>query len=223
MIPYRTKAAAEILMGLTAKEAFELLKMVRHIQKRFYIGARMIPFDTLPKDDAHDRIQCILNDGTLDIPAHLRGPLERFLELMIDERAPMDMLVEEYNTALNRVFQLELFKPEIAGDNFPDKPEPVPEASTKGGDTSNPDAVGPEDRPRDKPEEEARRKILSDYADMTVDCLIDMDMSFSEIFYVIDTARMRLKAERALYRRRLDATPIKGLWAMEERGQQDSA
>lgn len=210
-------------MGLTAKEAFELLKMVRHIQKRFYIGARMIPFDNIPKDDAHDRIQCILNDGTLDIPAHLRGPLERFLELMIDERAPMDMLVEEYNTALNRVFQLELFKPEITGDNFPDKPEPVPEASTKGGDTSHPDAVGPEDRPRDKPEEEARRKILSDYADMTVDCLIDMDMSFSEIFYVIDTARMRLKAERALYRRRLDATPIKGLWAMEERGQQDSA
>lgn len=220
---YRTKATTEILTDLTAKEAFELLKMVRHIQKRFYIGARMIPFDNIPKDDAHDRIQCILNDGTLDIPAHLRGPLERFLELMIDERAPMDMLVEEYNTALNRVFQLELFKPEITGDNFPDKPEPVPEASTKGGDTSHPDAVGPEDRPRDKPEEEARRKILSDYADMTVDCLIDMDMSFSEIFYVIDTARMRLKAERALYRRRLDATPIKGLWAMEERGQQDSA
>lgn len=116
---YRTKAAAEILMGLTAKEAFELSEMVRHIQKRFYIGTRMIPFENIPKDDARDRIQCILNDGTLDIPIQMRGPLERFLEVMVKERAPMDMLVEEYNTALSQVFQPDLFKPEATQDGPP--------------------------------------------------------------------------------------------------------
>lgn len=221
---YRTKATTEILTDLTAKEAFELLKMVRHIQERFYIGARMIPFDNIPKDDAHDRIQCILNDGTLDIPAHLRGPLERFLELMIDERAPMDMLVEEYNTALNRVFQLELFKPEITGDNFPDKPEPVPEASTKEQDAPHPDAAGPEDGSGDKLEKESeRRKELSDYVNVTVDCLIDRGLSFDELFYVIDTARTKLNVARALYRRRLDDTPLRELRKMKERRQQEDA
>lgn len=208
MIPYRTKATMKILMELTQEEALQLFDVVKEVQKKFYIGDQLFPFNELKKEDAADNMKRILADSGLDIPAHLREPLERLLGLMIDERASMDTLESELGNAFGPVFKYDLFRPE---------------ASTKEQDAPHPDAVGPEDRPRDKPEEEARRKILSDYADMTVDCLMDKDMSFSEMFYVIDTAHAHLKAERALYRRRLDNTPIKGLWAMEERGQQDSA
>lgn len=221
---YRTKATMEILMGLTARDALELLKMVRHIQKRFYIGMRMIPFDKLPKDDAHDRIQCILNDGTLDISVHLRGPLEHFLEVMVEERAPMDMLVEEYNTALGRVFQLELFKTEITEDGLPgpEKLDPTPEGSTKVQDTPHPGTAGSKDGPGDRSEKESEeRRTLSGIADRIVDGLMQRNMTFCEMLSVIDTAQMDLKAERASYRRRLDATPIKELWEIGGREQQE--
>ena len=205
---YRTKATMEILMDLTAKEAFELFKMVRHIQKRFYIGTRMIPFDEIPKDDAHDRIQCILNDGTLDIPAQLKGPLERFLEVMVEERAPMDMLVEEYNTALNRVFQLDLFKQETTEDNLPDKPEPVPEASAKGpdiffsgtvvdGDTTGTDKEGTE--------------VSGCIRDEIIDLMVERGLSFHGMIPVFEKILDTLDSIQDAYKETVNETPVKEL------------
>lgn len=214
---YRTKAAAEILMGLTAKEAFELSEMVRHIQKRFYIGTRMIPFENIPKDDARDRIQCILNDGTLDIPIQMRGPLERFLEVMVEERAPMDMLVEEYDTALSQVFQPDLFKPEATQDGLPDRLEPTPGASTKRQYIPHPDAAGPKDRAEDKLEEKGDRwKELSDISDGIVKDLVGLGLALYEASYVIEDVQEILKASQEMYHRWADATPIKELKRMRE-------
>lgn len=212
MTLYRTKAAMKILMELTEEEASELSGIVDDVQKRFYIGTRMIPFDALSKEDAAIRIRCVLNDGVLDIQTHLRRYLERFLELMINERAPMDMLADEYDRAYNLVFEYGLFKPD------------TPEKPIKELDISLPGTMDPKNGPEDKLEKEGERcKRLSDIADGIVDSLMERDMTFCEMLSVIDTAHAHLKAERALYRRRLDNTPIKGLWAMEERGQQDSA
>lgn len=209
---YRTKVAMKILMGLTKGEALELSKIVDSVQKRFYIGDSIFPFDGLKKEDAVVNMKEILKDEEPDIPEHLRGHLERFLELMITERAPMDKLICEYNSAFAPVMHYELFRPDIPGG-------PVEEP-----DTSLPGVTDPKNGPEDKLEKESEgRKELSDIADKIVDGLMEQDMTFYEMLSVIDTAHAHLKAERALYRRRLDNAPIKGLWAMEERGQQDSA
>lgn len=212
MIPYRTKAAMEILTKLTKEEALELSRVVDDVQERFYIGTRMIPFDALSKEDAASRIRYVLSNGGLDIPAHLRRPLERFLELMINERAPMDMLADEYDRAFSQVLDRNMLRPDIPGGPV-EEPDASPSGTT---DSKN----GSEDRLE---KESEGRKRSSDIADKIVDGLMEQDMTFCEMLSVIDTAHAHLKAERALYRRRLDNTPIKGLWAMEERGQQDSA
>lgn len=207
---YRTKAAIKILMELTEKEALELSVTIGDVQDRFYIGTRMIPFDALSKEEAASRIRYVLSNGGLDIPAHLRRPLERFLELMINEGARMDKLVDEYDSVHSLVLDYDLFKPDT-----PEKPIKELGVSLSG-------ATDPKNGPEDKLEKESeRRKGLSDIADKIVDSLMERDMTFYEMLSVIDTAHAHLKAERALYRRRLDNTPIKGLWAMEERGQQE--
>lgn len=205
---YRTKAAMEILMDLNAKEAFELFKMVRHIQKRFYIGTRMIPFDKIPKDDAHDRILCILNDGTLDIPAQLRGPLERFLEVMVEERAPMDMLVEEYNTALSRVFQPDLFKPEAMQDGLTDRPEPAPEASAKGPDISFSGTVVDGDTTGTDKEGTGGSEHIRDEM---IDLMVERGLSFHGMIPVFEKILDTLDSIQGAYKEMVDETPVKEL------------
>lgn len=210
MIPYRTKAAMKILMGLTKEEALKLSGVVDDVQKKFYIGNDVFPFDHMKKEDAVVNMKEMLKDEELDIPVHLRGHLERFLELMINERVPMDRLISEYNSAFTPVLRYGLFELEA-----PEKPIDKPDTPLLG-------TIDPKEGTGDKLDKESeRRMILSDIADEIVDSLMEQDMTFCEMLSVIDTAHAHLKAERALYRRRLDNTPIRGLWAMEERGQQE--
>lgn len=131
---YRTKVAMKILMRLTKGEALELSRIVDSVQERFYIGTRMIPFDTLSKEDAVANMKEMLKDEELDIPVHLRGHLERFLELMITERAPMDKLISEYNSAFTPVMYYELFKPDVPEDPIKEPDAPLPGTVSDGGD-----------------------------------------------------------------------------------------
>lgn len=109
---YRTKAAMKILKDLTRKEAFELLTVLDTVQKKFYCGSRIFPFNKMAKEEAIQELKILLGDEELRIPEHLKGYLERFLELMINERAPMDELLFEYNSALNVLLHYDLLKPD---------------------------------------------------------------------------------------------------------------
>lgn len=109
---YRTKAAMKILMELTRKEAFEFLMVLDDVQGKFYYGNCIFPFDKMTKEEAIQELKILLGDEELRIPEHLKGYLERFLELMINERAPMDELLFEYNSALNVLLHYDLLKPD---------------------------------------------------------------------------------------------------------------
>ena len=109
---YRTKAAMKILMELTRKEAFEFLEVLDDVQKKIYCGSEVFPFDKMAREEAVRELKVLLEDGELEIPRHLKGHLERFLELMINERAPMDELLSECNSALNVLLHYDLFKPD---------------------------------------------------------------------------------------------------------------
>lgn len=112
---YRTKAAMKLLMELTREEALNLSDILDRVQKKLYIGNRIFPFDCMKKEDAVISMKETLEDESLGIPGHLRGHLERFLELMITERAPMDRLSSEYNSAFVPVMHYELFRPDTPG------------------------------------------------------------------------------------------------------------
>ncbi|MCI9357215.1 MAG: hypothetical protein HFH59_06660 [Lachnospiraceae bacterium] len=111
-IYYRTKAAMKILMELTRKEAFEFLEVLDDVQKKICYGSEVFPFDKMAREEAVRELKVLLEDGELEIPRHLKGHLERFLELMINERAPMDELLFECNSALNVLLHYDLLKPD---------------------------------------------------------------------------------------------------------------
>lgn len=107
---YRTKAAMKILMELTRKEAFELLEVLDNVQRELHYGSSIFPFAKMPREEAVMEMKKLLEDGGIAVPLHLKEKLERFLELMINERAPMDELLFEYNSALNVLLHYDLLK-----------------------------------------------------------------------------------------------------------------
>ncbi len=109
---HRTKAAMKIIMELTRKEAFELLEVLDNVQKELYYGSSIFPFDKMSREEAVRAMRTLLGNRKTAAPSHLKEPLESFLELMIEERAPMDELLFEYNSALNVLLHYDLLKPD---------------------------------------------------------------------------------------------------------------
>lgn len=201
---YRIKAAMKIIMELTREDAFKLNEIVDEFQKRTHIGERVLPFEKMSKEDALINIREILNSGTLDVPAHLKGHLERFLELMINERAPMDELVYEYGRAFCILLRFDLMKPDTQEESIEESDVSHPNETGSGGDAARPE------------KENERRKTLSDIADGIVTDLVSRGLTFPEARIVIEEAQGMFETGRRAYSGRVDTIPIKELKRMRE-------
>lgn len=109
---YRTKAAVKIIANLTKKEAFELFNLIDVIQKEF--EENRIDVRSLDREEAvayvNSTIKYWIDAGELKVPSYLNDSLRSFLNLMVNERAPLCELSFEYNCALCPLLHYDLFK-----------------------------------------------------------------------------------------------------------------